>query len=52
MKSRTRFLSFILTVFILLGMIPTVFAEGVPAAVDENFDKMTQFFYWVILCFI
>lgn len=41
MKRISRLLSLLLALFTLFGTMPTVFAEGEIAAIDESFDNMT-----------
>ena len=43
MKRNIKILTLLLAFSILLGVVPTVFAEELPSAIiDENFDNMTR----------
>ncbi len=42
MKQQGKLLALLLTLCILLGYVPTVFADALPAAIDENFDTMVR----------
>ena len=42
MKQQGKLLALLLALCILLGYVPTVFADALPAAIDENFDTMAR----------